>query len=64
MPTASSAPSVTVAVGALPEAAITSALAAGMREAEAMRARGLIFQAYLSLQGRATATEAAMVECA
>jgi uncharacterized protein len=44
---------VTVAVGALPAAAIEEALACGAREAERLRARGLIHAAGLLLQGRA-----------
>ncbi len=43
---------VTVGVGALPSAAIDTALAASARVAEGMRARGLAHGAYLALQGR------------
>lgn len=46
---------VTVAVGALPEAAIEEALQAGLAAARAMRRAGLIEAAYLALQGRAAA---------
>jgi hypothetical protein len=43
---------VTVAVGELPAEAVEQALAAGLARAGAMQARGLLFSAYLSLQGR------------
>ena len=43
---------VTVAVGELPDDAIEQALAAGLAHAGAMQAKGLIFSAYLSLQGQ------------
>ncbi|MGQ9368020.1 UPF0280 family protein [Azospirillum sp. ST 5-10] len=43
---------VTVAVGPLPDAAVRHALAGGVREAERMRAAGLIHGAVLALAGR------------
>ncbi len=43
---------VTVAVGELPADAVERALAAGLARARAMQAQGLLFSAYLSLQGR------------
>jgi len=43
---------VTVGVGALPDAAVDAALAAGVRRAEALRARGLVWGAVLVLQAR------------
>ncbi len=43
---------VTVAVGELPADAVERAFAAGLARAGDMQARGLIFSAYLSLQGR------------
>jgi ApbE superfamily uncharacterized protein (UPF0280 family) len=46
---------VTVAVGALPERAISEALASGVEAAARMKREGLLQAAYLSLQGRAAA---------
>ena len=43
---------VTVAVGSLPDAAVTAALDNGARVAETMRRQGLIRAAYLTLQGQ------------
>ncbi|MFP6777572.1 MAG: UPF0280 family protein [Alphaproteobacteria bacterium] len=44
---------VTVAVDELPDDAVEEALGAGLAQASTMHAKGLIFSAYLSLQGRA-----------
>ncbi len=44
---------VTVAVGELPDEAVEQALAAGLAHAGVMQAKGPIYSAYLSLQGRA-----------
>ena len=49
---------VTVAVGALPAWAIEEALASGLARARAMQARGLLFSAYLSLQGQVKTADA------
>ena len=46
---------VTVAVGALPEEAVTHALEKGLATAAAMKRAGLLDAAYLSLQGRVAA---------
>jgi len=43
---------VTVAVGELPAEAIEQALAAGLASAQEMQTEGLLFSAYLSLQGQ------------
>ncbi|MDA0231552.1 MAG: hypothetical protein O3B21_15395, partial [Proteobacteria bacterium] len=43
---------VTVAVGELPDDAVERALAAGLAHASVIQAKGHIFSAYLSLQGR------------
>ena len=50
---------VTVAIGDLPPEAIESALAAGLACARGMRTEGLLYSAYLSLQGRVEIADAA-----
>ena len=50
---------VTVAVGPLPDTAVTAALDGGARVAEAMRRRGLIRAGYLTLRGRTRTVGAA-----
>ena len=49
---------VTVAVDELPNDAVEEALGTGLAQAGAMHAKGLIFSAYLSLQGRAKSVSA------
>jgi ApbE superfamily uncharacterized protein (UPF0280 family) len=49
---------VTVAVGPLPPEAVAAALEAGLREARSMQRRGLLAQAFLSLQGSVLTTAA------
>ena len=51
---------VTVSVGPLPERERAAALRSGAARAEALRSRGLIHAAYLSLQGQALACPAAL----
>jgi len=55
---------VTVEVGELPARQVASALRSGAARAEALRSRGLIHAAYLSLQGQALALQGQALACA